>query len=252
MDASQMTCPKCGWAREPNAVDCPACGIVYARFSGASARPSPAAANAFAPPPAPSADAVNPYAPPRSDLQQSAPEAPPANQLFGVGGVWRTGDLLVMQKGTTLPNRCLQCNQPASVQYPKKMYWHQPWLYLLLFLGGPFIYIIGSLVTRKKADVVLPLCGAHADKRKRAATISTLMMVAGLLLMFASCTQMEGSGDTFVLMAGPGFLLLFIGAIVNVAGANPIVPKKIDDYYVWMNKVSHSYLAALPPAPPGL
>ncbi|HKH45729.1 MAG TPA: hypothetical protein VKM72_13790 [Thermoanaerobaculia bacterium] len=249
MDASQMTCPKCGWAREPNAVDCPACGIVFARFSGS--RTSPAAASTFTTPPLPAAQAANPYAPPRSDLQ-SAPEAPPPGQLFAAGGVWRTGDLLVMQKGTTLPNRCLQCNQPASVQYPKKMYWHQPWLYLLLFLGGPLVYIIGSLVTRKKADVVLPLCDAHSDKRKRAATISTLMMISGLLLMFASCTQMEGSGDTFALLAGPGFLLLFIGAIVSVAGANPIIPKKIDDYYVWLRKVSSSYLAALPPAPPGL
>jgi len=254
MDASQMNCPKCGWAREPNAVDCPACGIVYARFSGASSRPSPAA-SAFAPPsppPGSSAEAVNPYAPPRSDLQSTPAAVPQPEHLFNVGGVWRTGDLLVMQKGTTLPNRCLVCNQPAAVQYPKKMYWHHPGLYILVLLSLP-IYVIAALIARKKADVVLPLCAEHAEKRKKASTTANLMMVFGLVLMFGSCFALDSdNGGTFAIILGVGFLVLLVGAIVLSAGANPIIPKKIDDYYVWLRKVSSSYLAALPPAPPGL
>lgn len=241
MDASSMTCPKCGWAREPNALDCPACGIVYARFTGTQARPASASAPADA--------ALNPYAPPQSNLQSTVE---PAGQLFNVGGVWRTGDLLVMQKGTTLPNRCLVCNQPASVQNPKKLYWHHPGLYLLLFLGGPLIYAIGALVARKKADVALPFCAEHEAKRKKATTSGSLLIVFGIALMLGSCTQLEGSGETFALMAGIGFLLLLAGVIVLSIGANLVLPKKIDDYYVWLRKVGATYLATLPPAPPGL
>ena len=249
MDTSQMTCPKCGWAREPGAVDCPACGIVYARYTAAPRRSSPAGTDAFAPPP--STESLNPYAPPQSNLQSTIETPPGMFSMFNGAGVWRTGDLLVMQKGASLPNRCLVCNQPASVQFPKKMYWHSPWLYLLLFLAF-WIYLIVALIVRKKADVVLPLCTQHSEKRRRAATIGTLLMVAGLVAMFGSCSQIDGSGDTFAILSGIGTLVLLAGLIVFAVGSNLIVPKKIDEYHVWLRKVSASYLATLPPAPPGL
>lgn len=242
MDASQMTCPKCGWARDPGAVECPACGIVYARYGGGPKQTS----SAFdAPPPLPPGDALNPYAPPQSDPQASF------GQTYANAGVWRTGDLLVMQKGASLPDRCLVCNQPASVQFPKKMYWHHPAVYLLILLNV-IIYLVGALIVRKKADVVLPLCAEHAAKRKRAATIATLLMVFGVVLIIGSCSQAGTNEDLFLALIGIGFLVLLAGAIVLSVGANLIVPKKIDDYYVWLRKVSASYLAALPPAPPGL
>jgi hypothetical protein len=171
--------------------------------------------------------------------------------MFNGSGVWRTGELLVMQKGALLPDRCLVCNEPASVQLPKKMYWHTPWLYLLILLNL-LIFAIAALIVRKKADVVLPLCAEHAAKRKRAARIGGILIVSGLVLMAASFTQLEGEGAAFGLMFFGGFLGLLAGAIVNSVGANVIVAKKIDDYHVWLRKVSASYLAALPPAPPGL
>lgn len=252
MDASQQTCPKCGWAREPNAVDCPACGIVYARFTGAPSRPSPARTDSFAPPPPPrSSQPANPYAPPKSEVEAVA-EAPVA-QMYGSpggAGVWRTGNLLVMQKGMSLPNRCLLCNQPASVQLPRKMYWHHAGLYLLLFLGGPVLYMIAALVARKKADVVVPLCTPHAEKRKKLVVTASLMALSGLALTLGSCAI--GEGNVFGVMILAGFALLIIGGLVSIVASNMIVPKKIDDYYVWINKVSASYLAALPQAPPGL
>ncbi len=247
MDASQMTCPKCGWVREMGAVECPACGIVYERYGGGPRKTPPegTASSAFAPP---SGEALNPYAPPQSNVQST--EAPGIFGMFHGSGVWRTGDLLVMQKGAVLPNRCLVCNQPASVQLPKKLYWHTPWLYVLILLNI-LIYLIAALVARKKAEVVLPLCNEHAEKRKRAATIGGMGMLFAVLLMFGSCTQIEGQGVAFPLMFFGGLLGLLGFAIFYAIGSNVIVPKKIDDYHVWMKKVSASYLAALPPAPPG-
>lgn len=248
MDSLQKTCPKCGWAREPNAVECPACGIVYARYGGGPRRSSPEETDPFAPPPlSSSGEALNPYAPPRSNIQSTIER--PMGQMFAAAGVWRTGDLLVMQKGAVLPNRCLVCNQPASVQLPKKLYWHTPWLYLL-FLLNALIYIIAALITRKKAEVVLPLCTAHAEKRKNLTVTASLLAVAGLALMLGSCAI--GEGNVFGVMILLGFGLLLIAGVVSILVSNMIVPKKIDDYYVWLRKVSTSYLAALPPAPPGL
>ena len=250
MNASEMTCPKCGWVRELGATECPACGIVYTRYGGGPKTASPSSAGPYAPPPLPvPGESVNPYAPPQSELQSTIEQ--PMGQMFAAAGVWRAGDLLVMQKGAHLPNRCLVCNQPASVQFPKKMYWHSPWVYVLILLNL-FIYLIAALIVRKKADVVLPLCGVHAEKRKRAALLAGVLIIGGLVVMFGSFAAIEAQNAAFALMFFGGFLALIAGAIVSSVGANIIVAKKIDDYYVWLRKVSASYLAALPPAPPGV
>jgi hypothetical protein len=255
MDASSMTCPKCGWARELNALDCPACGIVYARYGAAPRRAASSEGTAAsAPPPPPRASsAANPYAPPRSDVQ--AVVETPVGQVYGgageTAGVWRAGDILVMQKGASLPVRCLLCNQPAAVQLPKKMHWHHPALYVLLFLGGPVIYLIVAMVTRKTANMVLPLCAAHVEKKKKMTVTASLLALSGLALSLGSCAFDE-QGNVFPFMILLGFLLMIIGGLVSISVTNMIIPKKIDDYYVWLKKISTSYLATLPQAPPGL
>jgi hypothetical protein len=249
MDASQMTCPKCGWVRELGALECPACGIVYARYGGGPKPASPAEVDPLSPPPLPPSAALNPYAPPQSNLR-GVMIAPHEQQMLA-GGVWRAGDLLVLQKGASLPNRCVLCNQPASVQFLKKMHWHQPWVYLMI-LPGILIYAIVAAIVRKRADVALPLCAEHEGRRKRAATTGYLLVVCGLVSMFGGCPFIDKNNDIFTILLGLGGLALLIGLIVVSVGANFVVPKKIDDYYVWLKKVSASYLAALPPAPPGL
>jgi hypothetical protein len=230
MDDAQRICPKCGWARESGAVECPACGIVYARFDN---------------PPKPRTEAsVNPYAPPSSDLRGQVFTQP------GSGGVWRTGDLLVLQKGAVLPDRCLVCNAPAAVQWPRKLYWHPPGLYFLILLNL-LIYAIAALVVRKKAELVIPLCGEHDRKRRRSISLSWLIGLGGLVVTVGSFFLIETSEALFATLFVVGLAGVFGSLALSTTG-NPVLPKKIDDYYVWLKKVHSSYLAALPPAPPGL
>lgn len=59
MDSPQ-TCPKCGAPREPQAVDCPMCGIVYARFNPDRSQ--------IPPPPDPNATLYDPYQAPASPV----------------------------------------------------------------------------------------------------------------------------------------------------------------------------------------
>lgn len=231
MDDAQRICPKCGWAREAGAVECPACGIVFARFDNP-------------PQPKMSDIAVNPYAPPTSDVRGGVFAQP-----LG-GGVWRSGDLLVLQKGAALPDRCVVCNAPAVVQWPKKLYWHHPGIYALILLNI-LVYAVAAMLVRKKADLVIPLCGEHDQKRRRAVSISWLVGLGGLLLMCGSCTQIESSESTFAVLFAIGMTSLLVGLTTAMKG-NPVLPKKIDDYYVWLRKVHSSYLASLPQAPPGL
>ena len=52
-------------------------------------------------------DEFNPYAPPKDmTFLESYPS--------GDDRVWRHGPLLVMTKGSQLPDRCLKCNLPAG------------------------------------------------------------------------------------------------------------------------------------------
>lgn len=234
MEDAQRICPKCGWARESGAVECPACGIVYARFDNP---PKPRAE-------AMGTEAVNPYAPPSSEVR---------GQIFAQpagGGVWRTGNLLVLQKGAMLPGRCLVCNAPAAVQWPRKLYWHHPGLYFLILINL-LVYAIAALAVRKKADLVIPLCGEHDRKRRRSISLSWIIGLLGLCVMIGSFFLIETSEGLFAALFVAGLAGVFGSLVLSTTG-NPVLPKKIDDYYVWLKKVHSSYLASLPPAPPGL
>ncbi len=48
----------------------------------------------------------------------------------------RLGDLVVVPIGSDLPPRCIVCNAPAKTPVKKSnLYWHTPWLYLLLLFN---------------------------------------------------------------------------------------------------------------------
>jgi len=73
-------CPKCSHPTTPGALECPACGIVYAKYRQlGSARASDGGG-----------EPVNPYAPPSSELVQEAAPEPGAEgvdpKLVGIGG----------------------------------------------------------------------------------------------------------------------------------------------------------------------
>jgi hypothetical protein len=91
-NSSDETCPKCGHARTPDALECPACGIVYARFrprtppplteTDWSAEPTPA----VTPPPPVTPD--SPYAPPASWETLEKARGMPAGIPEPPGGSW--------------------------------------------------------------------------------------------------------------------------------------------------------------------
>jgi hypothetical protein len=252
-----QTCPKCGFLREPKALDCPVCGIVFAKFEKlATARPAPAPAGpdqpfasaqtlyGGAPPPA----AANPYAPPQANLAVSAPPPLPGAVT---DGVWRSADILVLRKGTELPGRCVACNQVTGERWQKTFYWVPSGLRLLILLNV-LVYAIVMLVVRKRADLAVPLCAVHNEKRQRGTTQSWIALLVGLCILVGSfATLNSDSASTFGLLFLLGLALIITGAVLS-SKAIPVQPKKIDDYYVWLKRASPELLATLPQAPPGL
>src|SRR5260370_25999789 len=59
-----------------------------------------------------------------------------------------------------LPRICMVCGQAASQFRHKTMYWHPPWVFVLLLLGLlPFA--IAALLTQQRLRLYAPLCANH-------------------------------------------------------------------------------------------
>jgi len=228
-----LTCPKCHYLREPGAVDCPACGIIFAKYQKA------------APPPN-----LNPYAAPQSDNAPpplpgpAAPQVPPS-------GVWRHEGLLIIQQGAQLPDRCVVCNRSTTHRWPKTFYWAPPVLRFLILLNL-LVYAIVMLAVRKKADLTVPLCEEHEETRRAKVRNSWLVGIGGLVLIGASFLALgDDNGAVFGLLFCVGLIGLIASAALS-SSASPLQPKKIDNYYSFMKKAGDDFLRSLPSAPMGI
>ena len=251
-----QTCPKCGFQREPKALDCPVCGVVYAKFErGTPARPAPIpvrpadsgtlfagdASPYAAPPPLP----ANPYASPQAQL--SLPGPPPVPQTV-FQGVWRSGNVLVVHKGSQLPGRCVVCNRETSLRWQKTFSWAPGWVRILVV--QLLIYLIVYLSIRKQANLAVPLCQEHEAKRKRDTTLSWVLILGGLVTIFASIIAFDNP-NLLLTMIGLSLVAIITGVVFSAKG-NVLQPSRIDHTYCWLRKACPEYLAAVPHAPAGV
>jgi hypothetical protein len=172
------------------------------------------------------------------------PEAAPQTARFQTNGlpsagVWRDGSLLVMQKGATLPNRCLKCNAPGNGQWvTRTVRMADSQLAFLRFI--PYIRLIFFLwrAASQSVEVSFGLCHQHHSKVNTLITAGTLIWMAGLVLL------------VYGIYAGS--LIWILGLFISVIGTGlrttPIVKAaRMDDYYVWITGADPGYLSSLPP-----
>jgi hypothetical protein len=250
----ETRCPKCGFERLPAASECPVCGVEFAKLERAPQPPAAAAAPPApatprppavpAPPPVRQDDAaagVDPYAAPRSTRIVGGPAFPGFGEPRG--GYWRSERLLVMERGAELPARCVRCNAPANERIGKTLYWHSPWLYLLLVAW--LLYLLMALATRKRARIAAPLCLRHLKRRRATITGSWTAVAAGIAALAAA--GMGGPGFEWLYPAG---VLALLGGLVTAVFAHRIlVPKRIDDQHVWLLRAAPEFLNSLPSGP---
>ena len=178
-------------------------------------------------------DQHNPYAPSRASLAGAAVAATEA------GGTWRDGKVLVLSREASLPPRCVRCNEPAEEPTKnRKVYWHSPWLYLLI-LFNLIIYAIVAAIVRKKAVVAPGLCSAHKKRRRIGITIIWVAVVAGFAVMFA------GPAGIFA-----GVLAVLVALIVSTTSMIRILrPRRIDERYVRLTGCGSEFLDSMPQFP---
>jgi hypothetical protein len=144
-----------------------------------------------------------------------------------------------MTKEALLPNRCIKCNAPADQQLKRKLTWHHPALYLLIFISL-LIYIVVAVIVRKSATVNVGLCEEHSSARRRNILITWAIGFTAVASFVAAGLFEE---MTFALL---GMFLLFACAIYGIVTLRVVVPTRIDNYFVWLKGINAGYLQQFP------
>jgi hypothetical protein len=180
-------------------------------------------------------DKHNPYAPSAASLAGAAVHCAES------GGAWRDGAVLVVTREASLPPRCVKCNEPAEEPTKtRKVYWHNPWLYLLILLNL-IIYAVVAAIVRKKALVAPGLCAAHKKRRRIGIGIAWALLIAGVALLMVG-VKSGGPGS----IAG-GLLLILTAALVSTSVTRILRPKRIDAEYIRLKGCGPAFLDSMPP-----
>jgi len=156
---------------------------------------------------------------------------------------WREGKKVVAHSQTSLPARCYKCNQEVTTPpMTRKLIWHPPAYYLLIFLNI-VIYVIVAMIVRKRATLDIYLCDHHVRRRKYFIIGGWLGAILGIFATFAGAIFNSGW------LLAIGLLLLIAAVIAGVAGAQLARPARIKGDKVWLSGSGKEFLASLPPLP---
>lgn len=182
----------------------------------------------------------NPYAAP-----SLLPVEPKDYNLTPEGGVWRQGNLLVVQRGARLPDRCVKSNELTKGRLLRRLQWYPPYVYALLVASIP-IGLVAALATRKRMTLEIGVSDRWRAKRWRAIVLAWSLVLLGAALLGAAFLR-AGEPSLPLIIGGPA--VFAVGALVAAKGARLVEPKKIDHEFVWLRGVHPAYLDALPPFP---
>jgi hypothetical protein len=161
-------------------------------------------------------------------------------------GIWREGKTLVMDKNAMLPDYCVKCNGPANgLRVRKKLAWHHPVLYVLIF-GAALFYVILAAALSKRATVDFPVCENHKNRRR------TLLIVGLVLLALGTMLGILGFTSDYPEIGVFGLLLFFVAVFWLVFASRVVGVKKIDDRYAWLTGLNGDFLDLFPPIPSGV
>jgi len=164
-------------------------------------------------------------------------------------GAWARGNLLIASHAAVLPPFCVQCGRPSEPNRLQKTFsWQPRWVYLFLLIAF-FIYVILALVMRRQMTMQVPLCTKHREKYRTLRITAAVLGLGAILEMVLAVAYLPKSYAVLGVVAS--LCALLAGAIClsfsGVLGVN-----FIDDSFGYFSNASESFLAQLPPIPPGM
>lgn len=158
---------------------------------------------------------------------------------------WRDGRLLVVDRlESELPESCVGCDGPAEGEpLRRELFWHPPWVYLLL-LAGVVGYVVGGLAVRRRVVVYVPLCRRHRRARRAVAGAALGCLAAGVLSLFL------GAAWDVSALAVAMLLLLAAAAVLGIVASRMfVVPARIEEDLAWLRGADPRFLSRLPRLP---
>jgi hypothetical protein len=154
--------------------------------------------------------------------------------------LFRDGNQVVAVDGTTLPALCIKCGSKDDLHQQRcRMYWHEPWLYVLIIISLP-VYAIVALIVRKRATVHVFVCRRHRNSRRTGLAIGILAMVLSVVGFAVGVAK--GFSDLAIFSG-----LVFIVGVILIAIYQQIVrPGRIIPPYVWIKGADEELLRTLP------
>jgi hypothetical protein len=170
----------------------------------------------------------NPYAPPKAQIDQVRDTQ-----------CSRDGNAVVVRAGSDLPPRCIHCNAPVTLPTKTvKLYWHSPWLYLLI-LVNIVVYVIAGVIARRTVKVSPALCDVHAAKRMR--RILVFVGLGGACIAAGIGMVQADQGGVAIVF----FLLALSLLIFGSFAARKLHAKKITKDYARLGGCKEPFLASL-------
>jgi hypothetical protein len=171
---------------------------------------------------------LNPYAPPRSAVEAPPPQA-----------CWRDGKVLVMQPGTSLPNRCVKCNAAALEPIRSRwIYWHHPAWYLLVLINV-VLYAIVALVVRKRQQIAPGLCAGHRNRRRMFLAIGWIGFLLGFM---AIPVGISGDQPGIAIV---GVIAMGLSMLAGVSGGRIVYPALISKTEIRLKGCGSAFLNSL-------
>ena len=174
----------------------------------------------------------SPYAAPKSSLLENS------DSLSNIHGFKK---LVVQGENQIWPSRCYKCNVSTENAKQVKLYYINPWIYIT-FIISPLVYIIVSLIVRKKYVLNLPICDNHLKRRKRfimsqwiVATITVTLLTIGISL----------NNSTLIITS----ILLFIYFLAALVLGRMAYIVKLKDERIWIKGAGKDFISSLPELP---
>lgn len=165
-----------------------------------------------------------------------------------MGGLWREGQLLVMDRNARLPNVCVKSGQPAQRFLARNLTWQPPWLRAMAFIFGWLVYVILVSNYGKKATIHVALTDEWFKKRTMFMLIGWIGSLGALVVgggLFAIGMSNE-NGPLVMIGLILGSVVLLVCSLLGIYGSRIVWADLITDQHIWVGGVCEPFLQQLP------
>ncbi|TNF98857.1 MAG: hypothetical protein EP297_07050 [Gammaproteobacteria bacterium] len=180
-----------------------------------------------------------------NDNPYAAPESNVVN-LSGDTGIWQQKKLLIIDKDTELPDRCIKCNQPAHGYRKRKRldYYHPIALIaiiLLIFIFWPVALIL-ALIFRRSVTIEYGLCIKHRRRLLTLALSALGLLILSIIGAIAS-VRVGTQAEILLPVSITAFLLALIPAMLH---AYFLRSGKIDTSFIRIKGTGKAFRQSFP------